>query len=115
MREISGTEKQQKLVRIVLDEKNVSTIINSIEELHLDDTKYKSLEKFEYDRRAILETPWNVSVVLQNKTSKISEIVDINLVRNGIEDVSCKRIFSALRAKYKESNMPELNDLAEII
>ena len=115
MREINGTEKQQKLVRIVLEEKEVPIIIKDIEELELDDTKYKSLEKFEYDRKIILETPWNVSVVLQNKTSKISEILDINLERNGIDDVSGKRIFSALRAKYKASHIPDLNELAEKI
>lgn len=115
MREINGTEKQQKLVRIVLEEKEVPMLIQDIELLELDDTKYKSLDKFDYDRKVILETPWNVSVVLQNKTSKISEIVDINLERNGITDVSCKRIFSALRAKYKASNIPDLNDLAEKI
>lgn len=115
MREISGTEKQKKLVRIVLEEKEVPLIINDIEEMELDDTKYKSAEKFEYDRKVILETPWNVSVVLQNKTSKISEIVDINLERNGITNVSGKKIFSALRAKYKSSNKPDINDLAEKI
>jgi hypothetical protein len=115
MKEISGTEKQKKLVRVVLEEKEVPMIIKDIEELELDDTKYKSFEKFQYDRKAILETPWNVSVVLQNKTSKISDIVDINLARNGITDVSSKKIFSALRAKYKTSNMPHINDLAERI
>ena len=115
MREIEGTEKQQKLVRIVLEEKEVSMLIKDIEELELDDTKYKSKEKFEYDRKVILETPWNISTVLQNKTSKISEIVDFNLERNGVTDVSGKRIFSALRAKYKSSNMPELNELSEEI
>lgn len=115
MREISGTEKQQKLVRLVLEEKQVPIIIKDIEELELDDTKYKSMEKFEYDKKVILETPWNISVVLQNKTSKISDIVDFNLERNGITDVNSKRIFSALRAKYKSSNMPDLNELAEEI
>lgn len=115
MREISGTEKQQKLVRLVLEEKQVPIIIKDIEELDLDDTKYKSMEKFEYDKKVILETPWNISVVLQNKTSKISDIVDFNLERNGITDVNSKRIFSALRAKYKSSNMPDLNELAEEI
>lgn len=115
MREISGTEKQQKLVRLVLEEKQVPIIIKDIEELELDDTKYKSIEKLEYDKKVILETPWNISVVLQNKTSKISDIVDLNLERNGITDVSSKRLFSALRAKYKSSNMPDLNELAEEI
>jgi len=115
MREICGTEKQQKLVRLVLEEKQVPIIIKDIEELELDDTKYKSMEKLEYDKKVILETPWNISVVLQNKTSKISDIVDLNLQRSGVTDVSAKRIFSALRAKYKSSNMPELNELAEEI
>ena len=115
MREINGTEKQQKLVRIVLEEKEVPLIIKDIEELELDDTKSKSLEKFEYDKKVILETPWHVSAVLQNKTSKISEIVDINLARNGITDVSAKKIFSALRAKYKASTIPDINELGEII
>lgn len=115
MREINGTEKQKKLVRIVLEEKEVPLIISDIEGMELSDTKYKSAEKFEYDRKVILETPWNVSVVLQNKTSKISEIVDINLQRNGITDVSGKKIFSALRAKYKSSNIPDINDLGEKI
>ncbi|MDF2948282.1 MAG: hypothetical protein K0R07_292 [Sedimentibacter sp.] len=115
MREISGTEKQQKLARLVLEEKQVPIIIKDIEALELDDTKYKSMEKLEYDKKVILETPWNISVVLQNKTSRISEIVDLNLQRSGITDVSAKRIFSALRAKYKSSNMPDLNELAEEI
>ncbi len=115
MREIDGTEKQKKLVRIVLEEKEVPLIISDIEEMEFSDTKYKIAEKFEYDRKVILETPWNVSVVLQNKTSKISEIVDINLQRSGINGVSSKKIFSALRAKYKSSNMPDINDLAEKI
>ncbi len=115
MREISGTEKQKKLVNIVLEEKEVPLIISDIEAMEFNDTKYKSVEKFDYDRKVILETPWNVSVVLQNKTSKISEIVDINLQRSGITDVSSKKIFSALRAKYKSSNMPDINDLAEKI
>lgn len=115
MREINGTEKQKKLVRIVLEEKEVPLIISDIEKMEFSDTKYKSTEKFEHDRKTILETPWNVNVVLQNKTSKISEIVDINLERNGITDVSGKKIFSALRAKYKSSNMPDINDLAEEI
>lgn len=115
MKEINGTDKQKKLVQIVLDEKDVSLIIKDIEALEFNDTKYKSQEKFEYDRKIILETPWNVSVVLQNKTSKISEIVDVNLQRNGISDVKGKKIFSALRAKYKESNIIDYNELAEII
>ncbi len=115
MKEIGGTEKQQKLVRIVLEEKKVPLLIKDIEELQLDDTKYKSKEKFEYDKKVILETPWNISTVLQNKTSKISDIVNLNLTRNGITDVNSKKIFSALRAKYKSSNMPDLNDLAEEI
>ncbi|NYB75345.1 MULTISPECIES: hypothetical protein [Sedimentibacter] len=115
MKEINGSEKQKKLVQVVLDEKEVALIIKDIEELEFNDTKYKSAEKFEYDRRIILETAWNVSVVLQNKTSKISEIVDINLQRNGITDVKGKKIFSALRAKYKESNIIDYNELAEII
>lgn len=108
MREINGVEKQKKLVQVVLDEKEVPVLIKDIEEMEFEDTKYKSREKFEYDKKTILETPWNVNVVLQNKTSKISEIIDLNLQRNEIEDVSCKRIFSALRAKYKAS--PNLND-----
>lgn len=115
MKEINGSEKQKKLVQVVLDEKEVPLIIKDIEELQFNDTKYKSAEKFEYDRKIILETPWNVSVVLQNKTSKISEILDINLDRNGITDVKGKKIFSALRAKYKESNIIDYNELAEII
>lgn len=115
MREISGTEKQQKLVRIVLDEKEVPLLIKDIEELEFDDTKYKSQEKFEYDKKVILETPWNISVVLQNKTSKISEIVDANLDRHGFTDVRSKKIFTALRGKYKSSPMPEINELAERI
>jgi len=94
MREIGGVEKQKKLVQVVLDEKEVSLLINDIEELEYDETKYKSKEKFDYDKKTILITPWDVSAVLQNKTSKISEIIDINLRKNGIEDVSAKRIFS---------------------
>lgn len=115
MREIGGVDKQKKLVQVVLDEKEVSLLINDIEELKLEETKYKSAEKFEYDKKIILETPWNVSAVLQNKTSKISELIDINLERNGITDVSAKRIFSALRAKYKASNKLDDNERAEII
>jgi hypothetical protein len=115
MKEISGTEKQKKLVIKVLEEKEVPTLIKDIEALEFDDTKYKSVEKFEYDRKIILETPWHISAVLQNKTSKISDIVNFNLERNGITDVNSKKIFSALRAKYKESNMPDINDLAERI
>lgn len=115
MKEINGTDKQKKLVQVVLDEKEVPLIIKGIEELELSDTKYKSKEKFEYDKKMILETPWNVSVVLQNKTSKISEILDINLRRNEITDVNGKKIFSALRAKYKASNIIDYNELAEII
>ena len=115
MREISGVEKQKRLVQIVLDDKEVSLLIKDIEGLKFEDTKYKSAEKFEYDRKIILETPWNVSAVLQNKNSKISDLVDINLERNGIEDVSAKRIFSALRAVYKASNKLDDNERAEII
>lgn len=115
MKEISGLEKQQRLVRIVLEEKEVPLIIKDIEAMEFEDTKYKSVEKFEYDRKVILETPWNISVVLQNKTSRISEILDINLAKHGITDVSGKKIFSALRAKYKASNIPDYNDLAELI
>lgn len=115
MKEINGVEKQKKLVQIVLNEKDVPMLINDIEELKLEDTKYKSSEKFEYDRRLILETPWNVSVVLQNKNSKISDLVDINLERNGIMDVNGKKIFSALRAKYKSSNKLDDNERAERI
>lgn len=115
MKEINGTEKQKKLVIKVLEEKEVPMLIEDIEKLEFDDTKYKSVEKFEYDRKIILETPWHIGTVLQNKTSKISDIVDFNLERNGITDVRGKKIFSALRAKYKESNIPEINDLAEII
>jgi hypothetical protein len=103
MKEINGLDKQKTLVQIVLDEKEVPMLINDIEELNYDDTKYKSIEKFEYDRKTILETPWDVSAVLQNKRSKISEIVDYNLQKNGIKDVSGKKIFTALRAKYKSS------------
>lgn len=115
MKEINGVEKQKRLVQIVLNEKDVPLLINDIEELKLEYTKYKSSEKFEYDRRLILETPWNVSVVLQNKNSKISDLVDINLERNGITDVNGKRIFSALRAKYKSSNKLDDNERAERI
>ncbi|MPN50168.1 hypothetical protein SDC9_197794 [bioreactor metagenome] len=115
MKEINGSEKQNKLVRIVLEEKEVPLLIKDIEELEFNDTKYKSEEKFELDRKIILETPWNVSVVLQNKTSKISEILDINLARSGITDVNSKKIFSALRAKYKSSNIIDYNELAEKI
>lgn len=115
MKEINGVDKQKKLVQIVLDEKEVSLLIKDIEELQFEDTKYKSREKFEYDRKFILETPWNVNVVLQNKTSKIGEIIDLNLARNGITDVSSKRIISALRAKYKSSNVIDDNERAEEI
>lgn len=115
MKKINGVEKQIKLVQAVLDEKEVSLLIEDIENLEFEDTKYKGKEKFEYDKKIILETPWNVSAVLQNKTSKISEIIDFNLKRNGIMDVSCKRIFSALRAKYKSSNKTDDNERAEII
>lgn len=115
MKEINGTEKQIKLVQIVLEEKEVPLLVKDIEALKFNETKYKSEEKFEYDRKVILETPWNVSAVLQNKTSKISDIVNINLARNGITDVNSKKIFSALRAKYKESNIIDYNELAEEI
>lgn len=115
MKEINGVEKQKRLVQIVLDDKDVNLLIKDIEELQFDDTKYKSVEKFEYDKKIILETPWNVSSVLQNKNSRISELVDINLQRNGIEDVSAKRIFSALKTKYKASNKLDDNERAEII
>ena len=115
MREIGGVEKQKKLVQAVLNEKDVPLLITDIEELKFEDTKYKSAEKFEYDKKIILETPWNVSAVLQNKTSKISELVDINLAKNGIFDVSAKRMFSALRAKYKSSNKVDDNERAEVI
>lgn len=115
MREINGTEKQNKLVRIVLEEKEVPLLIKDIESLEFDDTKYKSKEKFEYDRKVILETPWHISAVLQNKTCKISEIIDKNLERNGITDVKSKKIFSALRAKYKSSNNVNDNERAELI
>lgn len=115
MKEIIGVPKQKKLVQKVLDEKEVSLLIEDIENLQFDDTKYKSVEKFEHDKNIILETPWIVSVVLQNKNSKISEIIDLNLQRNGIDDVSCKRIFSALRAVYKSSNKLDDNERAEKI
>lgn len=115
MKDIKGLDKQKTLVQIVLDEKEVPLLINDIEELNFDETKYKSIEKFEYDRKAILETPWDVSVVLQNKRSKISEIVDYNLQKNGIKDVSGKKIFTALRAKYKSSNKVDDNERAERI
>ncbi len=115
MREISGSEKQQKLVRIVLEEKEVPMLVKDIEEMEFEDTKYKSKEKFEYDKKIILETPWNISAVLQNKTSKISVIVDINLEKSGINDVNAKKIFSALRAKYQASPIPEINEIGERI
>ncbi len=115
MREINGTEKQKKLVIAVLEKKEVPLIIRDIEELELEDTKYKSIEKFEHDKKIILETPWDISTVLQNKNSRISEIVDLNLAKNGIYDISGKRIFTALRAKYKYSNIPDLNQLSEEI
>lgn len=115
MKEINGAEKQKRLVQIVLNEKEVPLLIRDIEDMKFEDTKYKSAEKFEYDKKIILETPWNVSAVLQNKSSKISDMVDINLKRNGVEDVSAKRIFSALRAKYKSSNKLDDNERAEII
>lgn len=115
MKKINGLEKQQKLVQIVLEEKEVPMLIKDIEALELEDTKYKSKEKFEHDKNTILETPWNVSAVLQNKTSKISIIVDINLEKNGITDVSAKKIFSALRAKYQASPIPEINEIGEKI
>lgn len=115
MKEINGSDKQKKLVEVVLEEKEVPILIKGIEELEFSDTKYKTPEKFEYDRRIILETPWNVSAVLQNKTSKISDIVNINLEKSGIIDVKCNKIFTALRAKYKVSTMPYLNDLGEEI
>lgn len=115
MKEITGVQKQKNLVQKVLDEKEVSILIEDIESLQLNDTKYKSLEKFEHDKNIILETPWLVSVVLQNKNSKISEIIDLNLKANGIEDVSCKRIFSALRALYKSSDKIDDNERAEKI
>ncbi|MDW5299831.1 MAG: hypothetical protein SA378_06825 [Sedimentibacter sp.] len=115
MKEIGGVEKQKKLVQVVLNEKEVPLLIKDIEGLDYEDTKYKSKEKFEYDKKIILETPWDVSTVLQNKTSKISELVDINLEKNGINDVSAKRIFSALRAKYKSSNQLDDNERAERI
>lgn len=115
MKEITGLPKQKKLVQKVLDDKEVSILIRDIENLQFGDTKYKSLEKFEYDKKTILETPWIVNVVLQNKTSRISEIIDINLQKTGIDDVSCKRIFTALRALYKSSNNLDDNERAERI
>ena len=115
VKEINGVPKQKKLVQKVLDEKEVSIIIEDIENLQFNDTKYKSVEKFEHDKNIILQTPWIVSVVLQNKNSKISEIIDLNLQDSGIEDVSCKRIFSALRALYKASNKLDDNERAEKI
>lgn len=115
MKEIIGVPNQKKLVQKVLDEKEVSMLIEDIENLKLSDTKYKSAEKFEHDKKIILETPWIVSVVLQNKNSKISEIVDKNLERSGIIDVKSKRIFSALRAVYKSSNKLDDNERAEKI
>lgn len=115
MKEIIGVPNQKKLVQKVLDEKEVSMLIEDIENLKLSDTKYKSVEKFEHDKKIILETPWIVSVVLQNKNSKISEIVDKNLERSGIIDVKSKRIFSALRAVYKSSNKLDDNERAEKI
>lgn len=115
MKEIKGSDKQKTLVQIVLDEKEVPLLIKDIEALNYDDTKYKSIEKFEYDRNIILETPWDVSAVLQNKRSKISEIVDYNLQKNGIKDVSGKKIFTALRAMYKTSNKVDDNERAERI
>lgn len=115
MREINGFEKQNKLVQIVLDEKEVSILINDIENLKYDETKYKSVDKFEYDRNIILKTPWDVNVVLQNKRSKISEIIEYNLRKQGITNVSSKKIFTALRAKYKMSNKIDDNERAEKI
>lgn len=115
MKEIKGVPKQQKLVQKVLDEKEVSILIEDIESLQISDTKYKSVEKFEHDKKLILETPWIVNVVLQNKNSKISEIIDLNLKSSGIDDVSSKRIFSALRAVYKSSNKLDDNERAEKI
>lgn len=115
MKEINGFEKQNTLVQIVLDEKEVPLLINDIEELKYEDTKYKSVAKFEYDKKIILETPWDVSAVLQNKRSKISEIVDYNLQKNGIYDVRGKKIFTALRSKYKASNKVDDNERAERI
>ena len=115
MKEISGSEKQKKLVRIVLEEKEVPLLIKDIEDLDFSDTKYKNKEKFEYDKKMLLETPWHVSTVLQNKNSEISKIAELNLIANKITDADCKKIFSALRAKYKYSNMPYKNDLAEKI
>jgi len=115
MKEINGVEKQIKLVKAVLDAKEVPLLIKDIETLEFEDTKYKSKEKFEHDRKVILETKWNVSTVLQNKTSKISELVDLNLERNNITDVNAKRIFQALKAKYKESANIDDNERAEEI
>jgi hypothetical protein len=115
MKEIIGVPNQKKLVQKVLDEKEVSILIEDIEKMQLNDTKYKSVEKFQHDKNIILQTPWIVSVVLQNKNSKISEIIDLNLQDSGIKDVSCKRIFSALRALYKASNKLDDNERAEKI
>lgn len=115
MREINGFDKQNKLVQIVLDEKEVTILIEDIENLKYEDTKYKSLDKFEYDKNIILETPWDVNAVLQNKRSKISEIIEYNLIKQGITNVSSKKIFTALRAKYKMSNKIDDDERAERI
>lgn len=115
MKEINGVEKQKKLVKSVLEQKEVPLLIKDIEELEFEDTKYRSKEKFEHDRKVILETKWNVSTVLQNKTAKISELVDLNLLRNNITDVSAKRIFQALITKYKSSANIDDNERAERI
>jgi hypothetical protein len=115
MKEMIGTDKQKKLAQIVLNKKEVSLLIKDIENLTLEDTRYKSTEKLNQDRKIILETPWDAATVLQNKNSKISDLVDMNLAVNGITDVSAKRIFSALRAVYKSSNSLYDNERAEII
>lgn len=115
MKIINGVDSQKRLVRIVLDKKEVPLIIKDIEKLKYEDTKYQSIEKFQYDKKIILDTPWDISTVLQNKYRKLSELVDYNLAGNGITDVNAKIIFTALRAKYKYSNDIGDNERSEKI
>lgn len=115
MKIINGVDSQKRLAQIVLDKKEVSLIIKDIEKLEFEETKYKSIEKFQYDKKIILETPWDISTVLQNKYRKLSELVDYNLEGNGITDVNAKIIFRALRSKYKYSNDIGDNERSEKI
>jgi len=115
MKIINGIDSQKRLVQIVLDKKEVPLIIKDIERLKFEETKYKSIEKFQYDKKIILETPWDISSVLQNKYRKLSELVDYNLAGNGITDVNAKIIFTALRSKYKYSNDIGDNERSEKI